>query len=349
MFKRRTLFVVGAGASYEFGLSLGPALAATIAKKADIKLRDWGESDGSSHDPDIYHQLQRRDRDRINEYVRAARVICDGVQMSASIDDFLDVHGSDEDIKTVGKICIAKAILEEERTSKLWFDKSNIYNKMKVSEFEDTWIIKFVRMLVRGVPKEKVGTIFQNIAFIIFNYDRCIEQCLLHAIQQVYSIKMQDAARILDALTIIHPYGMVGELKTELNGNGVAFGGEYDRLSENYSLLSDRIKTYTEQLGDEHELEAIHEEVRNAERIVFLGFAFHDQNMTLLKPPEPLKRKDIYATAFGMSQSDADVVRAQLLNFFDGPERDIMNGNIDIRPDLKCTDFFDQYTRSLPA
>jgi hypothetical protein len=60
MFKRRTLFVVGAGASYEFGLPLGPALAATIAKKADIKSRLEGSSDDPI-DPEIYPQLLRRE------------------------------------------------------------------------------------------------------------------------------------------------------------------------------------------------------------------------------------------------------------------------------------------------
>jgi hypothetical protein len=205
-------------------------------------------------------------------------------------------------------------------------------------------------MLGRGVPKEEIEDIFENVAFIVFNYDRCIEHCLLHALQQLYSLPEKAAADVLGKLTIVHPYGMVGYLKTEIAQAGVSFGGEARALSEDYYALSGRIKTYTEQVSDPDELKPIHDEVIKAERIVFLGFAFHDQNLALIKPRASIKRKDIYATAFGMSESDVDVVKAQLLNFFEGEEREIMdNGHIIIRRDLKCSDMFDQYTKSFPA
>jgi hypothetical protein len=103
------------------------------------------------------------------------------------------------------------------------------------------------------------------------------------------------------------------------------------RHSFAYSRLSDGIKTYSEQLGDKDDVEATHAEVRKAKRIVFLGFAFHDQNLALLKPKGPLTVKDIYATAFNMSRSDADVVNAQLLDFFEGHQRD-MKATLDIAP-----------------
>ena len=39
----------------------------------------------------------------------------------------------------------------------------------------DTWLVKFMYMLGRGVPKENVREIFDNVSFIVFNYDRCVE------------------------------------------------------------------------------------------------------------------------------------------------------------------------------
>jgi hypothetical protein len=349
MFKKRILFIIGAGASCEFGLPIGPALANAIADKVNITAREFGEETRTG-DPEIISQLQRRNHQFLNQYITAAHTIRDGVRFASSIDDFLDLHSTNEFVKTVGKIAIVKSILEQERRSNLYFDKSNIYNTMKVSSFEDTWLIKFVRMLGRGVPKEAVGNIFNKVAFICFNYDRCIEQTLYHALQQLYSIDSRQAGEILKKLDIIHPYGMVGDLKTDVQ-NGVAFGGDPHRLSEDYSALSDRIKTYTEQVEDEYLLEQIHEHMHKAERIVFLGFAFHDQNMKLLKPKDGLKKKEIYGTAFGMSDSDVTVIRHQLLSFFkDGSDREVMDVRPnEIRNDLKCADLFDQYTRSLPA
>ncbi len=350
MFKKRTLFIVGAGASAEFDLPVGTQLAATIANKMDVRVKQSRDLEPTG-DHDIFHQLMHFHQSEIREYQQAMWVIRDGVQMSSSIDDFLDVRGADERIKTAGKMAIVKSVLEAERRSKLFFNKSNIYNRMKVEKFENTWIVKFVRMLGRGVPKERAGEVFSNVAFIVFNYDRCIEHCSLHALQQLYSIGEAEAASILEKLTILHPYGQAGSLKTAKEHGGIAYGGEPDKLSAPYYQLAKEIKTYTEQVGDPGELKPIHDEMHAAERVVFLGFAFHDQNMALLKPESLLSRKDIYATAYGMSSNDVQVVNNQLLTFFaERKERPAMsNGHIHIRADLKCADMFDQYTKSFPA
>jgi hypothetical protein len=354
MFKRRTLFIVGAGASCEFGLPPGSGLAKVISEKMDIvseRYRSFDEDNGQvrTGDSDIVQSLRHIDARDINRFIGAAHIIRDGVQMSASIDDFLDVHSADENIRTVGKIAIAKTILEAERSSKLFFDRSNIFNKMNVTDFENTWIMKFVRMLGRNVPKQDVGGIFKNVAFICFNYDRCIEHCLYHALQQLYSIPGPHAGELLQTLDIIHPYGKVGELKTDAQ-QGIEFGGGAHGLRADYASLSRSIKTYTEQIDDTKELEEIQDQMVRADRIVFLGFAFHDQNMALLNPSGKLKRKEVYATAYQMSDNDVDVIRAQIVRFSAKLDREKLNdGNVVIRNDLKCADLFDQYTRSLPA
>jgi hypothetical protein len=64
------------------------------------------------------------------------------------------------------KAAIVKSILEAERNSHLWFDKSNIYNKMTVTKFEDTWIVKFIRVLSRGVRKEDRASLFNKVSFV---------------------------------------------------------------------------------------------------------------------------------------------------------------------------------------
>src|SRR2546428_13551479 len=54
------------------------------------------------------------------------------------------------------------------------------------------------------------------------------------------------------------------------------------------------------------------------ECIVLLGFAYHTQNVRLLKPAKPIERKDVFGTAYQMSDSDADVVSHQIADFFEG-------------------------------
>lgn len=89
--------------------------------------------------------------------------------------------------------------------------------------------------------------------------------------------------------------------------------------------------------------------METAEKIVFLGFAFHDQNMALLKPASGTKRKFIYGSATGMSASDILVVKDQLRTFFSDREREVMENKIFLDSSHKCADVFDHYTKSLPV
>jgi hypothetical protein len=348
MFKKRTLFVVGAGASAEVNFPVGTQLARTIGKKLDIRI-DRYDRGSTSGDLDIWADVQRNARSETGVLQKACWLIRDGVFLASSIDDFLDIHGQNEHVKRMGKVAIVKAILEAERASSLYFNRSNVNDKMPMAKVEGTWLVKFMRMLIRGTPLDKVETIFDNVAFIVFNYDRCIEHFLFHAIQQAYAIDGARASSVMAKLRIIHPYGAVAKMPYAAH-DGIAFGGDADELQAPYWNLSNRIRTYTEQITDDGELSAIRDQVVRAERLVFLGFAFHDQNMRLLKPDQGLRRKEVIGTAFGMSDSDVFIVKSQLLTFFDSQERNIMDeGRILLENQHKCTTVFDYYTKSLPA
>jgi hypothetical protein len=203
-------------------------------------------------------------------------------------------------------------------------------------------------MLGRGISLENVETIFDNVAFIVFNYDRCIEHFLFVALQQLYAIDHTMAANLLSKLCIIHPYGVVAELPFKTR-DGISFGGPADGYDAPYLTLSNRIRTYSEQIEDPAELNAIREQVAAAEKIVFLGFAFHDQNLRMLQPEKEMVRKPIFGTAFGMSNSDLSVIGAQLLSFYDEKSRLTMPNKILLESEHKCSDVFDFYSKSLPA
>jgi hypothetical protein len=350
MFQKRTLFVLGAGASREFGLPLGPALASTIAENMNVRFErgNVAETKGA----DILDQVWKNRAAEINEFLKAFSLIRHGVQLSSSIDDFLDVHASNEKAKRVGKMAIVKTVIKAERDSSLYFDKSNIYNRIPISNFENTWIVKFMRMLGRGLRVEDKEKIFRNVAFIVFNYDRCLEHFLVHALRQFYAIDENTAASILKTLTIIHPYGLAAPFKTHDGAQGYHYAAEGHGFVPDYWSLSDGIRTYSEQMTDASELQKIHQEINEAQRIVFLGFGFHDQNLGLLAPPGGMERKQIFATAKGMSDSDVSLVRAQLIRFFTPNAQMLVNSlpdMIQIRSDLTCTELFDSYNKSLPA
>lgn len=70
--------------------------------------------------------------------------------------------------------------------------------------------------------------------------------------------------------------------------------------------LSQEIRTFNEKIEEGGDLKSMRDEVSAANRIVFLGFHFHPQNMELLKatPPARGSTVHIYATAKDRSQAD---------------------------------------------
>jgi hypothetical protein len=193
-------------------------------------------------------------------------------------------------------------------------------------------------MLGRGISKDDVSKIFDNVSFIVFNYDRCVEHFLYHGLQKLYGIGERDAAAILAELNIIHPYGQVGDYL-----DGVAFGA----TSADYYALAQGIKTYTEQIAAGDLMAQIEAEFHRAECIVFLGFAYHSQNMRLLKPSVQLNTKNVFGTAKGMSDADTNVVVHQIAEFFKsmtGTERD---AKLKLENRLTAAGLFDEYAKSL--
>jgi hypothetical protein len=335
MFNRRTLFVCGAGTSYEAELPLGVELAENIVKMTDIRFGNGGH-DGDG-DFALYEDIKQAVPLPTNEHQKAALIIHNGLGFAQSIDDFLDQHRTNEHVNFYGKATIVKAVLEAEAKSKLYVDQ-NRAQRFYADQVRGTWFVKFMYMLGRGVPKENVREIFDNVSFVIFNYDRCIEHFLLHALQRAYNISDNEALSILDDLSIIHPYGSVGSLRE------IPFGA----TSVNCAQLAKRIKTYTEQEAAGDIINEIQVEVARASCVIFLGFAYHPQNVRLFQPPDKMTHRPIYGTAYKMSDSDVRIVTRQLAGFMDrGVRMQDRESTTKLENKLTCADLFDYYARSL--
>jgi len=84
-----------------------------------------------------------------------------------------------------------------------------------------------------------------------------------------------------------------------------------------------------------------------SERQIFLGFAFYDQNVALLRPAKPMARYEVLATALGFSDSDRLVVNRDLDTAL-APGAG-SGDNATIRGDLTCSALFDQYWRTISS
>ncbi|MBA2399599.1 MAG: hypothetical protein H0V72_13025 [Bradyrhizobium sp.] len=285
MFNRKTLFIVGAGAGADFKLPVGPELARDIAQRTKLGI-DHGRLTKATADMDLALSFFERQDRRDHDYVAAFNLIQNGILLANSIDDFLNIHEADQGAVNVGKAAIVRSIIAAERDSHLWVDPSNMYNKMDLERIVGSWLVKFMQVLGPGRKAAEVDNVLDDVSFIGFNYDRCIEQFLTHALSHLYGVPRAKATEIVNRANIIHPYGWVGPFER------VPFGGqEHGRFD--YLTLGQGVKTYTEQIEEESVITKMQTAIRDSRCIVFLGFAYHKQNMALLKPPKSQKTRQV--------------------------------------------------------
>ena len=109
--------------------------------------------------------------------------------------------------------------------------------------------------------------------------------------------------------------------------------------------VSPQIKTFTEQIDDPEFLNSIAEIFSESDRVIFLGFAFHPQNMKLIGNPVQA-HTEFLATGVGISKSDQRVVTDEIARSFSikgcNPDR--------IRiEELACADLLAQNWRTVTS
>lgn len=346
MFNNRTLIVVGAGASSECKLPTGLELKKQIARLLDIRFQNGFEmNSGDSLICEALRLFVQKEGSRdINPYLHAGWRIRDAMPQAISIDNFIDSHSGDKKLELCGKLGIVRSILSAENKSPLHVDKGANNRHPNYSTLGETWYAAFMQLLTQNCQIDRLADRLSLITFVVFNYDRCVEHFLFHGIQNFYGVDEGTAADLLKNLSIFHPYGSVGPLPSQRYGSPVEFGGTPS--ARQLLELADGIKTFTEGTDPEaSDIKAIRQHFHEATVLLFLGFAFHKMNLSLIKPDAPHPTPDsvrYFGTASGMSTSDCELVKEDLVSLASTrPER------ITLRNDLKCGPFFREYWRSL--
>jgi len=347
--RKSLVLVVGAGASKEVNLPVGEELKQAIASSLGFRVTDMSQVVGGDQKiVEVFYQLAQQpgnQRGDINPYLQTATLIRNAMPQAQSIDNFIDSHRSDTRIAQCGKLAIVSCILRAERASSLRVDRSNIYNTIRFAEVTNTWFNGLFQLIVQSCQRDEVPDRLRKIAVISFNYDRCLEHFLHGALQNYYSMSSDQAAVTLRELDIFHPYGTVGSLPWADSSTGVEYGGE--PFSQQLASLATRIRTFTEGTNETaSDIVSIRSSLGSAERVAFLGFAFHALNLELLygaklkqaAPHDSL----VYATALGLSNSDARLIAGDLA--FQGGYRP---ENLSLHKDLTAYQLFKEYSRSL--
>ena len=313
MFNSPTVFVIGAGASADVGLPMGDGLRDKIISELDsLKIGRFSRLEGNQAIIDALNTRASEDQARgdhaaLNHYYRAARRIRADLGLFRSIDEMVEYHGGDKYIEYVAKTIICWSILEaESRSTLLIGDEWDPKLDVGALRTRDAWLLELLHLLRGQAHVSHPEDIFDNVSFIVFNYDRVLEVFLILSLTSLSNLTVEKAHDIVNSLDIIHPYGRVSGFGAETD---IGFGMlKNARIRE----FVDNIRTYGETERDEAEIERMHNLLSAARNVVFLGFAFHEQNLDFFKMDVSPSGVRFYATVYGVPEENWNDIKASV-------------------------------------
>lgn len=349
MGQRKTVFVVGAGASAEVGLPVGTALVQMIASLVDFRADDLGRLRVPAN-YDFRAAVIQALASSKNGDERVAIAVANSIRQAqhdiVSIDRYIDSHRENIALAICAKMAIVSAIFSAERASNLFVSESNIHNSLDTSRLNKTWYSKLFKRLSASRTPHEFRAKLEEISFVTFNYDRCIEHYFQRILPIYYPfLDGNQRSEILSGLEVKHVYGSIGSLPFLDAATGQAFGVEI--AAHQLAACAARIRTFTERREhDFEEMVTIQQRLKAAEQIVFLGFGFDKANVKLLlndQSPntEVAMPRPVYATFTDPSQVNRSLVTAKLKALAAG-------GDVSLtEPHQKCADLFDVFDRAL--
>jgi hypothetical protein len=319
MLRVETTFVIGAGASWDFGFPLGDGLRNQIIELLAVENPNTSINFSDEHLARLIRDRAMREAgvndwtQRLDVYRRAADIIRSGLPFARSIDSFLDGLRDEPEVEFMGKLAIATLILRAESASPLTPKQVHAANarqiyEQRLAKVVGGWHALLGQILYEGHTRASVDEIFAKASFVIFNYDRCIEEFLTTSIMRRFAIDRRQALAVVSKCRIVHPYGQVGAYFPD-DEDHIPFGACDDA---NLLTVAAGIKTFTEsmeeQIGDN-----VKNSIARAETLVFMGFGWLPQNMELLHATNRVTQaKKVFATAKDMAPGEINVVADQL-------------------------------------
>lgn len=290
MIKKRTVFVLGAGASVPYGFPTGGELVDHIC--AEILI-----SDRARVPPRRMHLLDFRLPIRLADLGYSAKDIQEFASaMYAvrpySVDTFLEMRPA---FKDIGKAAIADVLLRAE-TKSLTVDAD--------AEF-DWYRYLLNNILLRRSP-EFFSEQVKFLRLVTFNFDRSLERWLFDGICHGFG-QGDDASRsLLRKLHIHHVHGRLGKpdwiyhSPLEMTPYGATDGQLKDSTEK-----AVRSMNLVHEPSPEKDLEKAREALKDAEVVNFIGFGFDERNLLKLRLPECVSTMaTLRATTYGLQRAE---------------------------------------------
>jgi hypothetical protein len=287
MIKNSTALVLGAGASIPYGFPTGFALLKFVSEQ--LKGQDFP-----------FFRLLREagePHDAVREF---GEVLWRSGQ--GSIDAFLENR---TDFLTLGKKAIAAALIPCESEPRLFPDDTG-----------EDWL----RYIAHFVMKTRDTFEACRLSIITFNYDRSVEYFLFTALRNSYGLTEDEAARLMGRVCVIHLHGRLGPPHWENARNTP----EYAPFARAYNPESsaERVVRCAEQIKIIHEadpqgdaeFDRARQILASADRVVFLGFGYHERNVARLKIPIHSPNLQLFGSTYGMKGGELETAMGLLGN-----------------------------------
>lgn len=295
MITKKTVLILGAGASCPYGLPTGFELLRRVV---------------ATLEHEEYELVQTLIRYGFaTDFSQLAHFRENLIRSGAlSVDAFLEHRPRDEEL---GKAIIAASLISDEKESEIfrWIDVRRWYEHL------------FKQMDAR---KDQFHQ--NNLTVVTFNYDRSLEYFLFHALRSKYEdTDEEDASELVSTVKIIHVHGQLG--KPHFWGaGGRPYNPELSREAISQCIPEIKIIHDTDTPEPSDEFEEAHQEIREAEALCFFGFGYHPTNLKHLgidkKLLEALRTSGchIRGTLSGLTLSKKEAVRELFGRIMDANE-----------------------------
>lgn len=291
-----TVLILGAGSSIHCGYPLGLEL---ISKIAEFKRNDYPfRSDSFFSD----HGYVQRFVERLTH------------SGHYSIDAFLEECPEEMDL---GKYLIALQLKQLESIDSLFpppANNSGWYQYLFNSLLSVNWTSSPDNNPT--MIRDKTPFTGNKLTIVTYNYDRSLEAYLYHALIARCKMSLDEARAELAKIPIIHVHGVLGAFPEVSYEGRPHEDGYYEKLYE----ISQAI-TIIHEIEDREgafcskEFEEANEAINLAEKVVFMGFGFHYDNVRRLQVDWPkFVDREVYATFFGITPQKRRKILQELAN-----------------------------------
>lgn len=278
MITKRTVLILGAGASVDYGFPLGRGLITTICNSL------------ASPNSALYKLL--RDCDCPIDEIREFQLHLNNSNLP-SIDAFLENR---KEFERIGKLAIAGALIPFETKSAL--DRSQKP-------------LRWYEYLHGKLIGRRLDFFSNKITVVTFNYDRSFEYALFLAIKYSYGLNDEECEHYIQTIPIIHIYGQLGKPFWRSKA-----GRPYkpDLTPEHAGKCAKSIKVLHEGEQNSPELQDAQEALSNAQVICCLGFGYHSENINRLRLPNHLNGTNAkaYFSMFGFKEQQRERILDRL-------------------------------------